>query len=193
MRFTSWGGGCHRVSPRNGDTMAHDNWETPPNLFHLLNKEYQFDVDAAASKSNALCSRYITQEQNALCTPWVGRSIWCNPPYSMLPAFVYRAYHQSVEQQNQVSLLIPAYTDTRYWADVIVRFAVEIRFLVGRVSFLEGGKSNTTARFPSAFVRFSSDIHIPQHIWWWDWKAKQEGVLCYTHQYATGSMLGTRI
>ena len=149
--------------------MAHDNWETPPDLFSLLNKEFGFDLDAAASAENHLCQRYITVEQNAMVTPWDGRAVWCNPPYSMLPVFVHRAYYQSLEHNNQTSLLIPAYTDTRYWADIIVPHAVEIRFLVGRLAFLVGGKKQTTARFPSAFVRFHQ-IGSRQQIWWWDWK-----------------------
>ena len=29
---------------------GHDNWLTPPDLFHLLDREFAFDLDAAAAR-----------------------------------------------------------------------------------------------------------------------------------------------
>lgn len=150
----------------------HDNWQTPQNLFGILDKEFKFDLDAAASPENALCPRFITQEQDALVTPWDGENVFCNPPYSMLPAFVERAFSQSYDKR--VVLLIPAYTDTKYWWNNIVPYAQEIRFLVGRLRFWEDGKpGKDTARFPSAVVVFNhiaGKILLQPHVSWWDWR-----------------------
>ena len=46
-------------------------WQTPIPLFVALDAEFCLTLDAAASADNALCNRYITEEQNTLTTPWV--------------------------------------------------------------------------------------------------------------------------
>ena len=155
--------------------MSHDNWRTPGELFFWLNAEFHFDIDAAASKENALVEdSYITAEEDALKTPWLG-TCFCNPPYSLIGSFVQRAYEQSQEHHTTNVVLIPAYTDPKYWSDYVMR-AHEIRFLKGRLSFIdEDGMKKTSARFPSVVVVFK---HIPgihygkaPNQWVWDWKA----------------------
>src|SRR3990167_10304277 len=125
---------------------GHDEWQTPQALFECINAEFHFDLDAAARRGNSKCEAYM---EDGLRFPWRGRVVWCNPPYSDLPTWVARAWHQCQEQQNTVVMLIPAYTDPRYWSDVIIAHADEVRFLKGRVSFLENGLKKMRARFPS--------------------------------------------
>lgn len=157
---------------------SHNDWWTPRDLVDVLNREFQFDLDAAASEENAVCGRFITQAQDALVTPWNGRNVWCNPPYgrgydSTLPQFTRRAYEQHLEQRNTVVLLLPAYTDPRYWRDYCTK-AHEIRFLTGRLAFLDRGISRMSARFPSALVIFKwfpGICHKGAHTWVWDWRA----------------------
>src|SRR3990167_3269751 len=60
---------------------SHDIWWTPRDLVAVLDREFHFDLDAAVSSDNAICERYITEEQDALITPWNGHVVWCNPPY----------------------------------------------------------------------------------------------------------------
>ena len=55
-------------------------WETPKDLFMSLHNIFHFDLDVAASKENALCEKYYTEEANALVQEWRGMC-WCNPPY----------------------------------------------------------------------------------------------------------------
>jgi phage N-6-adenine-methyltransferase len=156
---------------------GHDYWHTPPELFLALDQEFHFDLDAAANAENRLCTRWIDEAENALEAGWFGRAVWCNPPYSQMGAFVRRAWDQCQHQQNTVVLLIPAYTDPAYWWECIVPFADEIRFLRGRVSFLEHGQSRTSARFPSVVVVFRwrrGEARGFPRVWWWDWKVKTE-------------------
>ena len=153
--------------------MSHDVWHTPPELFRVLHEEFAFDLDAAAHAGNALCPRYISPEQDALKTSWLGKTVWCNPPYSLIGPFVMRAWDQCRTQRSTVVLLIPAYTDPAYWWDVIVPYAEEIRFLKGRVSFLEHGRKKESARFPSVVVVFRwrrGEQRGSPRVWWWDWK-----------------------
>ena len=120
---------------------------------------------------------------DALVTQWNGLKapdnspvsgpVFLNPPYSKLPAFFERAYEQSLEHPVPVVLLVPAYTETKYWASYATK-AHEIRFLKGRLSFLEGGQTKSTARFPSALVIFKSipGTHYGKspNIWTWDYR-----------------------
>lgn len=160
---------------------GHDEWQTPSELFKVLDYEFHFDLDAAATYENRMVGNHLgpgagSDLQDALTSPWIGTTVWCNPPYSKLPTFVERAYNQSKLQHNTVVLLIPAYTDTRYWWNYIVPHADEVRFLKGRLQFLEGGKKKQSARFPSCVVVFrdpktysNHSDHV--HCWWWDWRA----------------------
>lgn len=153
---------------------GHDNWLTPPELFRLLDHEFGFVLDASASPGHQKCDWFITPEEDALKTPWEGRAVWCNPPYSLMAQFVYRAWEQCQTHRNTIVLLIPAYTDPAYWYECIVPYADEIRFLCGRVSFLENGAKKTSARFPSVVIVFrwrAGEMKKPPHIWWWKWKA----------------------
>ena len=151
----------------------HDEWQTPPELFLLLDDEFGFDMDAAATKDNTMLPEFISPEQDALVTTWPMLNVWCNPPYTMIPAFVHRAWDQCQEQQNVVVMLLPAYTDTKYWWEVIIPHADEVRFLKGRVSFRENGLKKTSARFPSVVVVFryrGGEQQKSAHCWWWNWK-----------------------
>ncbi|EPU45485.1 hypothetical protein SAG0170_07500 [Streptococcus agalactiae LDS 617] len=53
---------------------------------------------------------------------------------------------------DDISNLIPARTDTKYWHDYIFGKATDIRFLKGRLKFTINGKENYPAPFPSAVI-----------------------------------------
>lgn len=155
---------------------SHDNWGTPKGLFTLLSEERTYGLDACADAQNTLCPKFISLEQDALITPWNGGSgvnVWCNPPYSMLPAFIERARDQAYEHKLCVTLLIPANTETQYFWDHIWEGPYEIRFLKGRLSFENYGHgARTTARFPSVLVFYDGmNVYPKPKIWCWDWKA----------------------
>lgn len=156
---------------------SHSDWWTPRELVEILNWEFNFDLDAAASEKNAVCYRYISAEQDALVTPWTGDNVWCNPPYGQgykntIAPFVKRAYEQHIENKNTVVALLPAYTDPKYWRDYCTK-AHEIRFLTGRLAFLDGGKKSMSARFPSVLVIWKwlpGTCYKAPHVWTWDWR-----------------------
>ena len=153
----------------------HDNWETPPELFKTLDAEFSFDLDAAANDSNHLVDRYFTEQQNSLVQVWDGKAVWCNPPYSMLEEFTRKAYEQHLDNHNTIVMLLPLYTDTRWWMTYCTQ-AHEVRMLKGRLRFLEDGKvGKDSARFSSAVVVFKwikGNHHGKgQNIWVWDWKS----------------------
>jgi hypothetical protein len=73
-------------------------WETPPELFAELDKEFHFTLDVAATAENALCERYYTKETDGLSQSWqTDGVVWCNPPYGRSVAkWVRKAYLESM-------------------------------------------------------------------------------------------------
>ena len=119
------------------------DWQTPPEIFDPLHREFGFTIDAAATKENALLPRYWTKEDDALVQDWGGERVWCNPPYGKFQIpFIRKAAQRKAEI---AVLLIPARTDTLIWHECIFGVA-EVRFIKGRIRF--DGKFR--APFPSA-------------------------------------------
>ena len=119
------------------DSIKQD-WNTPKSLFDKLNDEFNFKWDLAATKENSLCSKYYTKETDGLKQEWVG-VCWLNPPYgdksSKMVDWIKKA-HQSTQENPDLTvvMLIPARTNTKWWANYIMKSA-EIRFIVGRPKF----------------------------------------------------------
>lgn len=151
-------------------------WETPMEIFQWCSLRYgTYDLDVAASKSNAMCKRYITEERDALSegTHWVG-TVWCNPPYGRgLGLWVEKAVREYYSgAARSITMLLPARTDTKwfhdhcYFADDISLAEVfnrsmppTVHFLRGRLGFLIDGKPVLDAQgramkapFPSMIV-----------------------------------------
>lgn len=117
-----------------------DYWRTPPEIFAALNAEFCFQVDAAASAENALCRRFITEEENTLITRWADMIslpgyAWLNPPYSDITPFVRKVAAESAQQVGTV-MLVPADTSVGWFSEAIAT-ASEVRFITaGRLSFI---------------------------------------------------------
>jgi phage N-6-adenine-methyltransferase len=138
---------------------ASDEWSTPQEFWRQLDQEFQFDVDAAATRENAKCRVWF---ESALHQTWCsfGRrppTVWLNPPYSRVGEFIQ---HAAMEARRgcTVVCLVPSRTDTRWWHSEVwdaekhqPRPGVEIRFIKGRLKF---GNSNNSAPFPSVVIIF---------------------------------------
>ena len=133
-------------------SMESNEWETPQELYDELNKEFSFTLDPCCTKESAKCIKYYTEEDNGLNQDWSNDIVFMNPPYGReIPKWIEKAFYES-ERGSIVVCLVPARTDTRYWWDYIFPYA-EIRFIKGRVKFIQKGKS-APAPFPSAIVIF---------------------------------------
>jgi len=127
-----------------------DMWSTPQNFFDELNKEFHFTLDPCATKENAKCKLYFTEENNGLLQDWSGETVFCNPPYGRgLKDWVQKCYESSLYQNTKVVMLIPARTDTIYQHEFIFSHAKAILFLKGRLRF---GDCKNSAPFPSQLV-----------------------------------------
>lgn len=122
-------------------------WETPIEFFKELDKEFNFKVDVCATKENAKCPIFFSEEDDGLSKEWTG-VCWMNPPYGReIKKWVKKA---SESKKATVVCLLPARTDTKWFHDYILGKA-EIRFIKGRLKF--GGSPNS-APFPNMIVIF---------------------------------------
>lgn len=86
--------------------------------------------------------------------------MFCNPPYSRRTKdkpgqedWIKKAAEEGTKPGAVVVMLLPARTDTAAFHDYIYHRA-EIRFIRGRLHFLDNGEKCAAAPFPSMVVIF---------------------------------------
>jgi site-specific DNA-methyltransferase (adenine-specific) len=148
-----------------------DSWETPSWLFDLLDREFHFDCDAAATKENSKCGwKFFGESKHfmggSLAQSWTDsifngecpKSFYLNPPYSVgnIDKFMAKALEES-QKGAVVVCLVPCATDTRWWHLYAMK-AQEIRFIKGRVRFVgydeDGNQVKNSPTFSSCVVIF---------------------------------------
>lgn len=125
-------------------------WETPQDLFYVLDREFHFTLDVCANEQNKKCGKYFSKEQDGLKMDWGDDVVWCNPPYGRE---IGKWVKKCAKHTNTAVMLLPARTDTRWFHDWIYGNA-EIRFIRGRLKF--GGGKNS-APFPSMIVVYRKE------------------------------------
>jgi len=133
-----------------------DDWATPQHFFDLLNEEFgPFTLDPCANQSNYKTPLYFTASENGLEQSWKGDNVFMNPPYGRkIGDWIKKAYDESRQPDTQVTILIPARTDTKYWHNYVMK-ASELYFVKGRLKF---GNGDGSAPFPSAVAIFRAEI-----------------------------------
>ena len=147
------------MNPALNSSVAHV-WRTPRDFFDRLDAEFAFDLDAAASADNALCSRHYTEIEDGLRREWTG-SVWCNLPYGRtIGAWVAKGRRSAESGSAEVVvMLIPARTDTAYWHEHVMR-ADEVRLVAGRLRFSGADQ----APFPCAVIVFRGRRPAPRFV-----------------------------
>jgi len=125
-------GGASKFDSNNND------WETTGTLFDLLNLEFHFTIDLAASEHNKKVGTYFSKIDNALEQEWRG-VCWCNPPFgeksgNQLKNFVKKGFEDYKKYGSTIVMLLPARTNTNWWNNYCNN-ATEIRFIRGRPPF----------------------------------------------------------
>lgn len=135
-------------------TKPSDETETPPEFYAEQVRLYaregalRFDLDAAASHTNALARRYYTEDgayhrvfenvpparvadTNGLTGPWghagsagADTRVWVNPPYSDIRPWVAKAWQEMADSNgpHTIVMLLPARTDAPWWRDMVEPF-----------------------------------------------------------------------
>jgi len=121
-------------------------WATPASLYAKLNAEFAFDFDPCPienTEGDGLAPLFIS---------WSGKRVYCNPPYGPgIDKWLIRG-----REAELAVYLLPARTDTRWFHDLCLPFASEIRFIRGRLKF---GDAKHNAPFPSMLVIFRAPSH----------------------------------
>lgn len=173
---------CFKVSGRSwaGSStpdIVRDAWQTPKWLFNFFDRMAGgFEIDAAASKENALCEKYWTEEDDALSFDWPAKSkIWLNPPYSKPLPWVEHVAKQAEMYGCHIYMLLPDDVST-LWFRRAKDSAAEIWFLThdgvegrqgksGRVSFVNAltgkeGQGNNKGSFVAVFRPHRSPLKV---------------------------------
>jgi DNA N-6-adenine-methyltransferase (Dam) len=134
---------------------ASTEWATPEAVYQGLHAEFDFTLDP--------CPLGGTVDGTSPDVQWAGRRVFCNPPYGPgIRPFLDRALEADI-----AVFLLPARTDTKWFHEVVLPHAQEIRFLRGRLKF---GQAKNSAPFPSMIVIFAKQWRPhgtdtePQHV-----------------------------
>lgn len=120
-----------------------DHWATPTDVFNDLNKEFKFNFDP--------CPLY---SDYGLIGHWKERC-FVNPPFSVVSDFLeYGMIEMDHGCCELLVYLVASRTDTKWFHDIVLRRANEIRFLRGRLKF---GNSKNSAPFPSCVIIFNRE------------------------------------
>lgn len=113
-----------------------DSLQTPPYIFNWLNAHYDFDVDLAASDKHHFVDSYFSIENSAFDKDWhlYGNTGFCNPPYSKIDPWVYKAIDEAKAGFTTVMLIPDSNGEERFGP--IFENATGIIHLIGRVSFI---------------------------------------------------------
>ena len=144
---------------------ASGDWTTPQDFYDKLNWRFgEFNLDPCATVFNAKCSDFFTEVEDGLTKDWKGHMVFVNPPYDNMRGWAEKCYKESLKPNTKVVLLCPARTDTRYFADFIMKSS-QIHFVKGRLKF---GNSKNSAPFPSMVVVFDGNYdnaaNIQDHV-----------------------------
>ncbi len=122
---------------------ATDRWATPRAVYDALDAEFHFDFDPCPLDGNG-------DGLLPMFCAWRGKRVFCNPPYGAgLGEWLKRGLEADV-----AVFLIPARTDTKWFHEIALPRAREIRFLKGRLKF---GDAKNSAPFPSMLVIFQKE------------------------------------
>lgn len=139
-----------------------DEWATPKWLFDRFDAEFHFTIDACAKPWNAKHETYL--DGWGLEANWEGATVWMNPPYSDIGAWMRKAYSESTKRAGAtVVCLVPCTPDRHWWSDWVEGKA-EVRYLTrsllpsGRVHFEKEDGTSGRAPFPSCIVVFRPEL-----------------------------------
>ena len=127
-----------------------NSWETDNRIYNTMNREFDFDLDAAASDLNYKIELdeglYLTKEDDALTIDWSDlemsyggsgvfvKTVWINPPYGR--GWIKKFMDKCVEQKKKgvtSVMLVPSTLDAQW---LPINEISEIRIITGgRLSF----------------------------------------------------------
>lgn len=134
------------------------DWRALRDAQVLIGKPFVLDV-CATDAGTAKAKTFITPQQDALVTPWVAGNgaIWCNPPFTMKPQFLTRAYEQCRYFQREIMVMLPFEPTTEWWRTYVSGQATAVFIPDGRYGYLDPETKMLIpgVNFVSAFILFT--------------------------------------
>lgn len=128
---------CIRLIPKTFN--MHE--KTPEGFYKQLNDEFKFTYDPCPLKS----------KKDGLKVRW-GKRVFVNPPYGKaIRSWLEKGLNELNYKSDIIVFLLPAYTDVKWFHEIVLPCANEIRFIKGRLKF---GKHKNSAPFGSMLVIF---------------------------------------
>ena len=158
--------------PRSNVSTDKDEWQTPPELFKVLDERYHIDLDVACTPENCLSRNHygFTREENALTHDWNrflmdngedASVFYMNPPYGrgIIKEFVRKAYLET--RRCGIAVCLLPFVGSGWFKDYCLH-AEEIQ-IIGRVKYigkdLEGNAIRNSPTFDSCIVIFTPGYH----------------------------------
>jgi site-specific DNA-methyltransferase (adenine-specific) len=118
------------------------HWRTPLTVYAELHREFKFTLDPCPNDPAF----------DGLAASWAGHRVFLNPPYGRgrIQPWLEKAISEAKAGALVVALL-PSYTGSPWWHDLVIPNASEIRFLRGKLRFND---TKGVAPFWSAVVVF---------------------------------------
>lgn len=159
-----------------GRTTDKDHYETPEALWVKLQRDFEFNVDCAASLENTKCADFYSLERSFLTAPvseFRFKRCWLNCPFSQKLDFLSRAaLIRSVA--DVVATIVPNNArETDWWWLWVKNHADEIVNLSPRVYYELDGVPQKNVPFSSCLVIYYPRIvgahYGPPRETYWQW------------------------
>lgn len=124
------------------------------------------DLDPCTLPDNPTgANAFIYPPDDGLSVPWIGESIYVNPPYGKAREPWVEKSIEAGARGRRVVLLIPAATDTRIFQRALAT-ASTVVFIRGRVKFgvLRPNRRQVAASHPSALLGWNVDLAPCAHL-----------------------------
>ena len=113
-----------------------DDWKTPSDIYKVFMDKGFIDPCPYKSTFDGLKRNYENQR------------LFINPPFSDMANWINWSWRQLIQGHNDIVLLIPARTDTKYF-HALLSSEPEIIFIQGRLHYNDSEKN---APFPSVII-----------------------------------------
>jgi len=131
---------------KNGSAVPRVDWETPRELWSVLDDIFNFRLDLAANRSNTLCTQWIgpggvlpdiTATDKKEIFDLTGANLdgywcWCNPPYGR--EYNSKMANALIKKIPNFVALVPASTGASWWQRYMCNCDL-VCFLPGRLRF----------------------------------------------------------
>jgi site-specific DNA-methyltransferase (adenine-specific) len=130
-----------------GNTIERDEWQTPQQLFNVLNKQYIFEMDCCAKIENTKCKYYMSNFISHFREDILDFICWMNPPFSKAETMFSHFF-------KEVTIGVAIYRcdnfETKIWQNIIFPNATWIFVPSKRIAY--EGINGKGSRFPSALI-----------------------------------------